>query len=91
MYRQWGTASAWCRQQPLPLVRDYFGDKVGLYFAWLGFYTNSLVAPALVGFLCFFYGVFSIDSPENIVSHEICNASLAANLMMCPVCNQVGI
>ena len=36
MYNEWGSIRSWYREQPLPLVRDYFGDKVGMYFAWLG-------------------------------------------------------
>ena len=26
--------------QPIDAVRDYYGVKVALYFAWLGFYTS---------------------------------------------------
>jgi anoctamin-8 len=32
-------------------VREYFGEKVALYFAWLGYYTVSLLFPALLGVL----------------------------------------
>lgn len=32
-----------------PQVRDYFGDHVGLYFAWVGLYTKWLQWPALLG------------------------------------------
>ena len=32
-------------------VRDYFGEKVALYFAWLGFYTYWLLFPAILGAL----------------------------------------
>ena len=39
LYREWGSwSTAWYRPQPLGLVRDYFGDKIGMYFAWLGIY-----------------------------------------------------
>ncbi|XP_055723379.1 anoctamin-8-like isoform X3 [Salvelinus fontinalis] len=40
-----------CERQPLDDVCDYFGVKIGMYFAWLGFYTNSMLYPAVVGFL----------------------------------------
>lgn len=39
--------------QPLSDIKDYFGEKVGLYFAWLGHYTTWLIAPSLVGILLF--------------------------------------
>ena len=29
--------------------RDYFGVKLGFYFAWLGYYTVMLIPPSLVG------------------------------------------
>ncbi|MEQ2239745.1 Anoctamin-8 [Ilyodon furcidens] len=40
-----------CERQPLDDICDYFGVKIGLYFAWLGFYTNSMLYPAVIGFL----------------------------------------
>uniref|UniRef100_A0A6Q2XWW6 Anoctamin n=1 Tax=Esox lucius TaxID=8010 RepID=A0A6Q2XWW6_ESOLU len=40
-----------CEKQPLDNVCDYFGVKIGMYFAWLGFYTNSMLYPAVIGFL----------------------------------------
>ena len=37
--------------QPLEEVRDYFGDDVGLYFAWLGLYTAMLIPNTILGFI----------------------------------------
>ncbi|DAZ96612.1 TPA: hypothetical protein N0F65_000178 [Lagenidium giganteum] len=39
--------------QPLHDIKDYFGEKIGLYFAWLGHYTTWLIAPSIVGVLLF--------------------------------------
>lgn len=36
--------------------RKYYGEKIGIYFAWLGFYTNMLIVAAVVGVGCFLYG-----------------------------------
>ena len=37
------------QNQPFDLIRNYFGEKVGLYFKFLGHYTNWLLVPGLVG------------------------------------------
>ena len=37
------------QKQPLDKICNYFGVKLGLYFAWLGFYTRSLALPAMLG------------------------------------------
>uniref|UniRef100_A0A674NX13 Anoctamin n=1 Tax=Takifugu rubripes TaxID=31033 RepID=A0A674NX13_TAKRU len=40
-----------CEKQPLDDICDYFGVKVAMYFAWLGFYTTSMLYPAVIGFV----------------------------------------
>jgi hypothetical protein len=30
-------------------IKNYFGEKIGLYFEWLGFYTTWLIVAAIVG------------------------------------------
>ena len=35
----------------------YYGVKIALYFAWLGFFTKMLIIPALAGLVVFAYGV----------------------------------
>ena len=49
MKKQWAF-----KYQPIDEIRDYFGDKMALYFCWLGTYTDALVWPTLVGLLCSF-------------------------------------
>ncbi|XP_049288055.1 anoctamin-10 isoform X2 [Anopheles funestus] len=39
------------RVQPIDEIRDYFGESVGMYFSFLGFYTYALVVPTVFGFL----------------------------------------
>ncbi len=40
LYMEWATPKKWYKKQPLWLIKNYFGVKIGLYFAWLGFYTQ---------------------------------------------------
>lgn len=42
----------WCSnpwKQPIHHIRAYFGEKVGLYFAFLSHYTKWLLAPSFIG------------------------------------------
>lgn len=43
------------------VFRKYYGEKIGIYFAWLGFYTEMLFLAAVVGLICFLYGLFTMD------------------------------
>lgn len=55
LYLHWASLCKWYRYQPLDYVKEYFGVKIGLYFAWLGFYTYMLLLASVVGVICFFY------------------------------------
>uniref|UniRef100_A0A8C9XRW5 Anoctamin n=1 Tax=Sander lucioperca TaxID=283035 RepID=A0A8C9XRW5_SANLU len=83
LYECWAWWGVWYKYQPLDLIRRYFGEKIGLYFAWLGWYTGMLFPAALVGLLVFLYGLFTLEHCQ--VSKEICQAT---DVIMCPICDQ---
>ncbi|XP_030742794.1 anoctamin-7 [Echinops telfairi] len=60
--RHWARWGKWNKYQPLDHVRGYFGEKVALYFAWLGFYTGWLLPAAVVGSLVFLVGCLLVFS-----------------------------
>lgn len=41
--------------QPLNFISNYYGEKMGFYFAWLTFYTSWLLIPAIPGIALFLY------------------------------------
>uniref|UniRef100_A0A7N8WP51 Anoctamin n=1 Tax=Mastacembelus armatus TaxID=205130 RepID=A0A7N8WP51_9TELE len=82
---EWANYSVFYKYQPIGLVRKYFGEKIGLYFAWLGLYTQMLIPASLVGVIVFLYGCATVD--DNIPSMEICHPR--NNITMCPLCDRV--
>ncbi|XP_012625012.1 anoctamin-9 isoform X1 [Microcebus murinus] len=68
------------RRQPIDQIRDYFGEKVALYFVWLGWYTCMLVPAALVGLGIFLSGFTLFESSQ--ISKEICDAH---TIFLCPL------
>uniref|UniRef100_A0A8C0RLF0 Anoctamin n=1 Tax=Canis lupus familiaris TaxID=9615 RepID=A0A8C0RLF0_CANLF len=83
LYECWASWGVWYKYQPLDLVRRYFGEKIGLYFAWLGWYTGMLFPAAFIGLFVFLYGVITLDHCQ--VSKEVCQAT---DIIMCPVCDK---
>ncbi|OQS02077.1 anoctamin [Thraustotheca clavata] len=55
---------SWVKQKsalarvPVMLVRDYCGNEVGFYFAFLGLYTRYLIYPTIVGLAVTLYQTF---------------------------------
>ncbi|CAG0886852.1 unnamed protein product [Darwinula stevensoni] len=104
LYQEWARPLCWYKRQPLWLVRKYFGDQIGLYFTWLGFYTKMLIPAAIVGVISFLFGIISLqdniastgkefcDLSRNlssvIVSRDICDENGPGNFTMCPLCDK---
>ncbi|XP_045711192.1 anoctamin-1 isoform X2 [Phyllostomus hastatus] len=84
LYEEWASYGVFYKYQPIDLVRKYFGEKIGLYFAWLGVYTQMLIPASVVGVIVFLYGCATVD--DNIPSKEMCDQS--HNITMCPLCDK---
>ncbi|XP_033926836.1 anoctamin-8 isoform X2 [Melopsittacus undulatus] len=55
-----------CEAQPLDEICDYFGVKIAMYFAWLGFYTSAMVYPAVFGSILYTF------TENDQTSQDIC-------------------
>ncbi|KAM9311169.1 anoctamin-2 [Gastrophryne carolinensis] len=84
LHREWARYGAFYKYQPIDLIRKYFGEKIGLYFAWLGLYTWLLIPASLVGIIVFLYGCITVDG--DIPSQEMCNEG--ETFTMCPLCDK---
>ncbi|KAL5275992.1 hypothetical protein ACFFRR_001674 [Megaselia abdita] len=81
---EWGSANKWLKYQPLDNVKDYFGPKIALYFAWLGFYTRMLIPPSIIGIIGVIYGWSTLSSDR--ISNDICDKN--NSFLMCPQCDK---
>uniref|UniRef100_A0A673GAC2 Anoctamin n=1 Tax=Sinocyclocheilus rhinocerous TaxID=307959 RepID=A0A673GAC2_9TELE len=85
LHKEWANYGACYKYQPMDLIRKYFGEKIGLYFAWLGVYTQLLIPASALGVAVFLYGCLTVDT--NVPSQEMCDEHL--NFTMCPLCDRV--
>lgn len=83
LYETWARTARFACKQPLDLIRKYFGEKIGLYFAWLGFYTAMLIPATVFGLTAFIYGIVTVFSDQ--ISKDVCENM--KDTVMCPQCN----
>ncbi|XP_069096832.1 anoctamin-7-like [Pleurodeles waltl] len=79
----WARWGCWYKYQPLDHIREYFGEKIAIYFAWLGFYTAWLLPAAAVGSVVFISGLVTMGN--NTPAKEICESG--GKYLMCPLCD----
>lgn len=84
--REWAQFSRWYKYQPYHAIKEYFGTEVGLYFAWLGFYTAMLVPAAILGLIVFIYGISEAGSYPPVL--DACNSTNERQFYMCPLCDK---
>ncbi|KAK1341240.1 hypothetical protein QTO34_017643 [Cnephaeus nilssonii] len=87
LYREWAHPRSIYKKQPLDLIRKYYGEKIGIYFAWLGYYTKMLLLAAIVGVACFLYGYLNRNNCT--WSKEVCDPNIGGTIVMCPQCDKL--
>ncbi|CAK7299303.1 anoctamin-6 isoform X2 [Vulpes vulpes] len=87
LYREWAHPRSIYKKQPLDLIRKYYGEKIGIYFAWLGYYTQMLFLAAIVGVACFLYGY--VNQNNCTWSKEVCHPDIGGKIIMCPQCDKI--
>jgi len=76
--RLWCSLNAFCsfsRGQPLDLIRDYYGEEISIYFAFLGLYTTFLFFPAMLGLLTWVVQL-TVDHDTVLVPVYVCFVAL---------------
>jgi hypothetical protein len=87
LYETWARPGRWYKRQPVDQIRAYFGEKVAIYFSWLGFYTVMLIPFSIVGVIVFFYGL--IHLPNDIPFNEVCSSNVS-ELIICRKCDSTA-
>ncbi|GAU89255.1 hypothetical protein RvY_01825-2 [Ramazzottius varieornatus] len=86
LYDQWGQFSKFYKFQPIEHIKNYFGGKMGFYFAWMEFYTIMLIPAVIVGAVCLLYGMITMKN--DIPVQEVCTHPDVKDTIMCPICDR---
>ena len=66
LFQNWAHLKNIFINQPIFLIRDYFGEVIGFYYVWLESLITSLVVPTIIGFIFFIIGLtWSIQTNSN--------------------------
>lgn len=84
--RDWARFGRCFKYQPYDAIKEYFGHEIGLYFAWLGFYTAMLVPLAIFALIVFLYGIISAGSYIPVL--DMCDEKNRDRWYMCPLCDR---
>ncbi|OQR72024.1 anoctamin-7-like, partial [Tropilaelaps mercedesae] len=84
LFEFWVRWGRWYKFQPLNHIREYFGEKIAIYFAWLGLYTAWLLPAAVLGIFVFIYGIVNVATDRPTA--ELCASG--DTYRMCPRCEE---
>ena len=85
LHQNWAQYKNIMRPQPLDRIRDYFGEKVALYFTFIGFYTKWLILFSLVGGFVLVHGLNTYQTDTFV------NETCTAEITMCPLCDEESL
>ncbi|UJR37801.1 hypothetical protein I4U23_030492 [Adineta vaga] len=80
LYHRWAKFSNIFRIQPIRAIRDYYGERLAFYFAWLGWYNSLLMVPSILGIFVLLWGLLSVKYDRPTL--DICNST--SSYLMCP-------
>lgn len=60
----------WPHHQPIDDIRDYFGERIAMYFSFLGYLTGQLYLPAFLGVIVFLLEIIFPDSDFPMLCHS---------------------
>lgn len=85
LYTKWASVRKIFQYQPLDYIKNYFGVKIGIYFAWLGYYTYMLILASIAGIISFFYSIKLMN--QNPITEQVCQEN--NSYVMCPLCDKL--
>lgn len=84
LWETWANVRTIRRPQPFREIRDYFGEKIGFYFVWLGFYTWYLKVAVVFGLVIIVAEL--IYGAQNNDIQQVCEGELSTKYF-CPLVN----
>jgi len=67
LQNKWITLIQMPWNQQTTLAKDYFGERIGLYFSWLGTYTSWLIVASIAGGAAWAYMQTEGNNPNSVV------------------------
>ncbi|GMR42221.1 hypothetical protein PMAYCL1PPCAC_12416 [Pristionchus mayeri] len=83
--------SNWLKTQPLNMIRNYFGEAIGFYFAFEGTFCTLLWSAAAIGLVVFVYGLSKSirDSPQLFHECFLLNSTGSSYTVPCSTKNHL--
>jgi hypothetical protein len=78
-WKRWGSLMR--NEVPLGDVRDYFGEQIAFYFAWIAYYTDALFAPSAIGCAVFVWQMLERSGTIDVGDWEGTGTCIFAALM----------